>query len=75
MCSHQNQRCSNELSVQGGKLYFLEVKLDAGFPAAKGVLNKDEGTLGPQFYNLPKAVGLKPLDPKHVKDQSRVILN
>lgn len=64
-----------ELSVQGGKLYCLEVKLDAGFPAAKGVLTKDEGALGPQFYKLPKSVGLKSLDPKHVQDQSRVILN
>ena len=63
------------LSVQSGKLYFLEIKLAAGFPAAKGVLTKDEGRLGPQFYQLPKAVGLKPLDPKHVKDQSKVILN
>jgi len=63
-----------DINIESGKIYFLVLKLAAGFPKGRGVLEVDKSGAGPYAYKLPKLMELRPLGSDNIKDISRVIV-
>lgn len=62
-----------EVDIAAGKIVMLALKLDVGFPKARGVLSLDNTSLGASAYRLPRMLDLNPLGLDNVDDASRII--
>ena len=71
---HSEKGPAIDINIDGGKIYFFALRLVAGFPKGRGVLEVDTSATGPSAYKLPKLMELRPLGRDNIKDLSRVIL-
>ena len=62
-----------DVAVEAGKIQFLAVKLETGFPKGRGRLSVDNTVLGPQAYKVPKTLQLNPLGDDNIFDRTRVV--
>jgi len=62
-----------EVDIAAGTIVLLALKLDVGFPKARGVLSLDNTSLGASAYRLPRTLDLNPLGLDNVDDASRII--
>jgi hypothetical protein len=62
------------INIEAGRIYYLTVKESSHFPKVRATIVIDDGRIGPQCYRLPKILDLKPLETKHIKDHSKVII-
>jgi hypothetical protein len=63
-----------EVAVEAGKIQFLVIKLERGFPKGRGRIKTDTTVLGAQAYKVPKTLELNPLGNDHIDDPSRVVV-
>jgi Protein of unknown function (DUF2846)/Domain of unknown function (DUF4440) len=63
-----------EVNVEAGKIQFLSVKLETGFPKGRGRLKNDTSVLGAQAYKLPRLLELNPLGNDNIDDHSKVVV-
>ncbi len=71
---HSEKGPTIDMNIESGKIYFLVLKLVAGFPKGRGVLEVDTSNTGPTAYKLPKLMELRPLGRDNIDDISRVIV-
>lgn len=71
---HSEKGSAIDINIENGKIYFFVIKLAAGFPKGRGVLEVDTSSAGPYAYKLPKLLELRPLGRDNINDISRVIL-
>lgn len=64
-----------EIAVEAGKIQFLELKLEPGFPKGRGRLKVDKTVMGPQGYKAPRLLELNPLGDDNIYDRTKVITN
>lgn len=62
------------LLVEPGKLYFLVLKLETGFPKARGLLAVDGDSIGPTAYKFPKLLNLNPLGSDNIDDVAAIVI-
>jgi hypothetical protein len=61
------------ITVEAGRIYYFEVKLQPSFPKAHGLLVLDNGPIGSQINLVPHTLNMQPLEAGDVKDPSKVI--
>lgn len=62
-----------EVTVEASKISFLQLKMDAGFPKARGVLQLDKSIIAAEAYKLPRLLDLNPLGSDNIDNPSRVV--
>jgi hypothetical protein len=63
-----------EVNVEASKISFLQLKMDAGFPKARGVLQLDKSIIAAEAYKLPRLLDLTPLGSDNIVDPSKVVV-
>jgi Protein of unknown function (DUF2846) len=63
-----------DLNIERGKIYFFVLKLKAGFPKGRGLLELDTTDVGHYGYKLPRLLDLRPLGRDNIDDTSVVIV-
>jgi Protein of unknown function (DUF2846) len=61
------------ITVEAGRIYYFEVKLQPSFPKAHGLLVLDNGPIGSQINLVPHTMDMQPLEAGAIKDPSKVI--
>ena len=64
-----------DVVVEAGKIFFLSLKLEAGFPKGRGSLRVDTSIIGAEGYKLPRLLDLTPLGPDNIDDNAKVVID
>lgn len=64
-----------DVVIEAGKILFLALKLEAGFPKGRGSLRVDTSIIGAEGYKLPKLLDLTPLGLDNIDDNARVVID
>ena len=62
-----------DVNVEASKISFLQLKIDAGFPKARGVLQLDKSIIAAEAYKLPRLLDLTPLGGDNIFDPAKVV--
>lgn len=61
--------------MEAGRIVFLALKLEAGFPKGRGAVRVDRTIIGAEGYKLPRLLDLTPLSPDNIDDVAKVVIN